>query len=117
LLSFIESGVFSRAWKECSLTDHELFELQLLILAHPKRHPVIEGTGGVRKVRFSPAGSARGKSGSYRACYVFFEEFGIVLLLTAYPKGKKDNISAAGRKAMRRLVEDQYKLLKRGPIR
>lgn len=85
-------------------------------MAHPKMHPVIEGTGGVRKIRFSPTARARGKSGSHRACYAYFEEFGIVLLITAYPKGKKDTISAAGRNAMRRMIEYQYELLSRGPI-
>ena len=44
-------------------------------------------------------------------------EFGVVLLLTVYPKSKRDNISAAGRNAMRRMIEYQNALLKRGPIR
>jgi hypothetical protein len=116
-LSFIESEVFSRAWKRCSLTDDDLFFLQLGIMSHPKAHPIIEGTGGVRKIRFSPKGAPRGKSGSHRVCYAYFEEFGIVLLLTAYPKSKRDNISMAGRIAMRRMVEYQSELLLRGPIR
>jgi hypothetical protein len=116
-LLFIESEVFTRAWKRCGLTDEGLFELQVCIMAHPKLHPVMEGTGGVRKIRFTPAGKATGKSGSHRACYVYYEEYGVGLLLTAYPKSKKDNISAAGRDAMRRMVEYQHKLLSRGPIR
>ncbi len=116
-LSFIESEVFARAWKRCGLTDDDLFELQLLIMTHPKLHPVMEGTGGVRKMRFTPDGTAGGKSGSHRACYVYYEEYGVVLLLTAYPKSKRDNISIAGRNAMRRMVEYQSQLLSRGPIR
>lgn len=116
-LSFIESEVFIPAWKRCHLTDDDLFELQILIMARPKMHPVMEGTGGVRKIRFTPTGTIAGKSGSHRACYVYYEECGIVLLLTAYPKSKRDNISIAGRNAMRRMVEYQSKLLSRGPIR
>jgi hypothetical protein len=116
-LSFIESEVFARAWKRCRLSDEDLFELQLLVMAHPKLHPVMEGTGGVRKIRFTPDGTAEGRSGSHRACYVYYEEYGVVLLLTVYPKSKRDNISVAGRNAMRRMVEDQSHLLSRGPIR
>lgn len=117
LLSFIESDVFARAWKRCGLTDDDLFDLQVGIMAHPKGNPVIAGTGGVRKIRFSPTGAAHGKRGSHRACYVYFEEFGIVLLVTAYPKATRDNISVAGRNAMRKMIEHQYKLLARGPVK
>ncbi|MDO8472572.1 MAG: helix-turn-helix domain-containing protein [Dehalococcoidia bacterium] len=35
LLSFIESPVFTRAWKRCGLTDDDLFELQAGIMANP----------------------------------------------------------------------------------
>ena len=115
-LLFIESEVFARAWKRCGLTDQDLFELQVCIMAHPKLHPVMEGTGGVRKMRFTPAGRATGKSGSHRVCYVHFEQYRVVLRLTAYPKSKKDNISVAGRNAMGRMVEHQHELLARRPI-
>jgi hypothetical protein len=117
LLSFIASTVFERTWKQCGLTDDDLFELQLSIMARPKASPVIEGTGGLRKVRFSPTGTPRGKSGSYRACYVYFEEFGIVLLVTAYSKNKRDNLSIASRNVMRKMIEAQHQLLRRGPIK
>jgi len=117
LLSFIESPAFARAWKSCDLTDVDLFELQVGIMAHPKASPVIEGTGGVRKMRFSPTGSHHGKSGSHRAMYVYFEEYSIVLLVTAYPKNKKDSISAAGKKLMRKMIDAQQALLARGTIR
>src|SRR5947209_375466 len=83
ILGFIESEVFRRAWKRCGLTDEEMFELHLVICAHPKGGAVIEGTGGVRKLRFSPSGTPHGKSGSHRALYCYFEEYGIVLLITA----------------------------------
>jgi hypothetical protein len=116
LLSFIESNVFRNAWKTCGLTDNDLFELQREIMTHPKGHPVVKGTGGLRKIRFSPAGSGHGKSGSHRACYVYYEEFGLVLLVTAYPKNKRDDLSAVARKAIRKMIEEQHKLLRRGPI-
>src|SRR5438270_518400 len=117
LLSFIESKVFQRAWRQSGLSDDALFELQLCIMAHPKGSPVIEGTGGLRKMRFSPTGSDHGKSGSHRACYVYYEEFGLVLLVTAYPKNKRDDLSPAALKAIRKMIEEQHKLLRRGPVK
>jgi hypothetical protein len=117
LLSFLEAPAFTRVWRVCGLTDDNLFDLQRLILTYPKGHPVIAGTGGLRKIRFSPVKSPRGKSGSHRACYVYYEKFGLVLLLTAYPKNEKDDLSAVARKAIRNMIEEQNKLLDRGPIR
>ena len=117
LLSFIASTAFERAWKRCGLTDDNLFELQRHILARPNGAPVMAGTGGLRKIRFSPAGAPHGKSGSHRVCYVYFEEFGIILLVTAYSKGKQDNLSAASRNVIRKMIEEQHRLLRRGPIK
>ena len=117
LLSFLEAPVFARAWKACALSDEDLFELQQLILIDPKGHPAMTGTGGLRKIRFSPTDSPRGKSGSHRACYVYYEEYGLVLLVTAYSKNEKDDLSAAARKAIHKMIEEQTKLLARGPIR
>jgi hypothetical protein len=114
LLLFVESEVFRRAWKRCGLSDDDLLGLQQLVAVDPNRHPVMEGTGGVRKMRFSPARTNVGKSGSHRVCFVYYAEFGVILLLTVYPKSKKDNISAAGRETMRKMVEHQLRLLQQG---
>lgn len=111
LLSFIEAKPFQSAWRRCDLDDADLLSLQIGIMVDPKSAPVIEGTGGLRKLRFSPRGAHRGKSGSHRVCYVFFEEFGIVLLVTAFDKKQKDNLSAAAKKTIRQLIERQHALL------
>lgn len=74
-------------------------------MARPKAKnaPVIEGTGGLRKLRCGR--KDKGKSAGYRVCYVYFEEFATVLLVTIYGKNEQDDISAAERKAIRRLIE------------
>lgn len=110
LLTFIESKVFEREWSRLGLTIDDLFGLQLGIMIHPKGPPVVQGTGGLRKLRFSPRRSAHGKSGSHRACYVYYEDFGTVLLVTAYSKNQIDDLSPAGKKAIRRMIQEQQKL-------
>lgn len=115
-LSFIETDVFRVAWKRCGLHDRDLFELQVAIMANPKGSAVMKGTGGLRKMRFSPHGAPRGKSGSHRVCYVYYEEFGIVVLHTAYPKSKRDNLSMAARNTIRKLIARDHELLARGPV-
>jgi hypothetical protein len=116
LVSFIEAVTFRKNWDRCGLTDTDLFALQVAIMARPKGAPAIQGTGGLRKLRFSPPGSSSGKSGSHRVCYVYFEEVGIVLLVLAYAKARTDTVSPAGRNALRKMIEEQRKLLVRGPV-
>ena len=42
----------------------------------------MEGTGGIRKVRFPLEN--RGKSGSVRVCYKYFAEYEVTYLITAF---------------------------------
>jgi hypothetical protein len=116
LYTFIESEVFRVAWKRCGLADGDLFNLQLSIIAYPKSGALVQGTGGVRKLRLSPTGSGRGKSGSHRVLDCYFEEYGTVLLVTAYPKGRQDDISMAGKKIIKKLIERQNRRFNEGPI-
>jgi len=88
------------------LSDEDLRDLQDAILADPTRYPVVRQAGGLRKIRFTPAGASRGKSGAYRAGYVQFPEFGFILLITAWSKNDKSDLSRADRAAIETLVQD-----------
>ena len=80
--TFIEVPLFSKRWNEIGLDDDELIALQIMLLKNPKSGPVMEGTGGIRKVRF-PLESC-GKSGSVRVCYTDFDEYEVIYLITAF---------------------------------
>ena len=101
--TFVELPTFRAVWKELGLTDRDLRRLQEDLLANPKAGNVMQGTGGIRKMRF--AFENRGKSGSIRVIYVDFETYGKLYLLTAYPKNVKDNLSKAERNDLKQLVE------------
>jgi hypothetical protein len=62
-MRFIETPVFTRAVGEL-LDDEELRSLQLALLQRPELGPVIQGSGGLRKLRWAVAG--RGKRGGLR---------------------------------------------------
>ena len=100
---FVELPTFRTVWKELGLTDRDLRRLQEDLLANPKAGNVMQGTGGIRKMRF--AFENRGKSGSIRVIYVDFETCGKLYLLTAYPKNVKYNLSKAERNDLKQLVE------------
>jgi hypothetical protein len=92
-------ATFTKAWETHGLTDDSLRALEDEILLNPSAGKVIQGTGGLRKLRFSSPGSRRGKSGGYRVCYVYFTEFGFIFLVAVYTHGEKDNLSAADKRA------------------
>lgn len=57
------------------------------------------GVGGLRKLRFSPPGSGRGKSGSYRVCYAHYPAHGTIALFVAFGKNERSDISPAEARA------------------
>lgn len=63
----------------------------------------MQGTGGVRKVRF--AFENRGKSGSIRVIYIDFEVCEKIFLLTAYAKADQSSLTKKERNALKGLVE------------
>lgn len=107
LLEFLELPAFSKRWKEMGLDDEaDLAELQLTLMYEPKIGKLIKETHSVRKLRFSPRKWKTGKSGAARVLYVHFEKVGFILLCLIYGKGEVDNISAAVKKRLNRLVDE-----------
>jgi hypothetical protein len=82
----------------------ELHLFQRMLLANPHAGPVIQGTGGLRKVRFAPRILGRGKRGGLRVLYVYFESYSVVVLVKAYAKNVKDDLDVAEKQAIRGLV-------------
>ena len=113
LLTFIEARGFTDAWARLKLGVEALLELQLAILRNAKAGDVIQGTGGLRKLRFAPSRWRTGKSGALRVLYVYFEEFGIVLLTFVYSKKETADFSAAQKRSIREFIERERKIFAR----
>ena len=103
--SFVELSTFIGQWKSYGLNDDDLFELEIMLMQTSKEHPVIQGTGGVRKARFAPERLNKGKSGAYRIIYLDMENNEIIVLLVAYSKGTQDNLSATEKAELKQLVD------------
>ena len=101
--TFIEVPIFTRRWKEIGLGDEELQTLQIMLLKDPEYGPVMEGTGGIRKVRFPLEN--RGKSGSVRVCYTDFAEYEVTYLITAFEKKEQENLSNEEKVVLKKLVK------------
>ena len=99
---FIETPIFTEDVSEL-LTDEIYARFQWDLAARHEAGDVIVGTGGLRKVRCAVPGS--GKSGGARVIYYWRVSESQILLLAIYRKGRKDDLSAAEKRALKRIVE------------
>ena len=114
--TFIQTREFSRNWDKLGFKDEDLRKLELELLENSDLHPVIKGTGGLRKIRIPFANE--GKSGSARVCYVDFVVQEVIYLITVYSKNEKENLSQAERNGIKSLIEQlKLKLDYRKPLR
>ena len=84
------------------LTHAERLDVVRYLAEHPKAGDVMEGTGGVRKLRWGRGG--QGKSGGARVIYYFHDEKMPLYLLTLFAKGDKSNLTKAERNELAGLV-------------
>ena len=107
----IETESYLRAAKDVKMSDDEMKSAVDLVAVDPEAGDVMQGTGGVRKVRL--AGRGKGKSGGYRIVYFYGGGDIPVFLLTVFGKGEKANLNQGERNALRQMVG----ALKRGYLR
>lgn len=100
---FIIMPEFDKNWKSMGLDDSDLRRLQEELLIDPQKGDLMQGTGGLRKLRFAFEG--RGKSGSGRVCYVDFAVYESIFLITAYPKNEMDNLSKSQRNSIAKVIK------------
>lgn len=85
------------------LSAEEISHLINHLAAEPEAGDLIEGTGGVRKLRWAREGM--GKRGGTRVIYFFHNERIPLYLLTIFGKNEKSNLSMGERNDLRVLVE------------
>lgn len=101
----VETGAFT-ARIRILLPDEEFRRLQATLTGRPDAGTVIPGTGGLRKMRW--AGSGRGKRGGIRVVYFWHKAAARILLLLAYAKNERDDLSEAQKRALRHIIETEY---------
>ncbi len=70
---------------------------------HPRAGDLMQGTGGIRKLRWGRGG--RGKSGGVRVIYYYHDARIPLFLLTIFGKNEQANLSQAERNELAKLVE------------
>jgi len=94
------SHYLRKAEKLLSVAERE--EVVLLVATEPKCGALLQGTGGVRKVRVAVGG--RGKSGGARVVYFFHNENIPIYLLTIFAKNERSNLTKQECNDLRKLT-------------
>lgn len=100
---FIETAAFTEDIKAV-MPDEIYAGLQQHLASYPDSGDTIQGTGGVRKIRWNIPGT--GKRGGARVIYYWRVAEGQILMLLVYTKNKKDDLSAAQKKLLKKVVEN-----------
>ena len=95
------------------LSDSERQDIIRYLAERPKAGDLMEGTGGVRKLRWGRGGT--GKSGGVRVIYYFHDEVMPLYLLTMFAKGDQANLSKAERNELAGLVKLLVQIWRRKP--
>lgn len=105
LLTFYYLHVFERQWAALGLMEGDLAEAEEKIMLTGRDSPIIPETYGLRKMRFAPIRLPQGQSGAYRICFVYFQRFGSVLMVTVYGKSEQENLSQKFKQGMKDLIQ------------
>lgn len=91
------------------LSDDEYAELQGALIVDPEAGDVIKDTGGLRKIRWSQQRRGKGKRGGVRVIYYWYTAGSSIYMLLAYSKDERDDLSAAQKKVLARLVKEEFR--------
>lgn len=86
--------------------------LQHALMANPEAGEVIEGTGGLRKMRFGDARRGKGKRGGLRVIYYWWTAGMQFWLYTLYDKDEASDLTAKERKVLRALLKTELEARK-----
>ncbi len=84
------------------LSKDERHAMELHIASNPEIHPILTGTGGVRKARWGRQGT--GKRGGVRVVYFYRSTASVVYFLDIYAKTEKEDLTPADKQLLKELV-------------
>ncbi len=106
---FVDLPAFERV-RERHLDDDAFASLQNLLLLAPEAGDLIEGAGGLRKLRFGDAKRGKGKRGGLRVIYYHWMGGSEFWLFTLYAKGEVDDLTMKQLAALREYLKLELKI-------
>jgi hypothetical protein len=101
---FVELPAFAR-YRADYFSDDGFLSLQQAMLLNPEAGNVIEGTGGLRKLRHADPRRGKGKRGGLRVIYYWWDGGRQFWLFTLYDKDELKDLSAREKKALKDLLK------------
>lgn len=100
---FIELPVFAK--HRSDYLDDDLFGLfQQELLKNPEAGDLIEGTGGLRKIRVIDQRRNKGKRGGLRVIYYWWSGFNQFWLFTLYGKNEQDDLTSSQKQLLKQML-------------
>lgn len=109
--TFLELPIFAKYRPEY-LDDEGFREMQNLLMLNPEAGDVIEGTGGLRKMRYADSRRGKGKRGGLRVIYYWWDGKQQFWLFTLYDKDEMDDLNAKERKMLKALLKSELEARK-----
>ena len=105
-MRFVETHVFTSAILR-HLDDDEYRQLQIALMLRPEQGRVIQGSSGLRKVRWAKAGG--GKRGGLRVIYYWASHEAAFYMLYVYTKAAQGDLTPAQTRQLGRVVREAFK--------
>jgi hypothetical protein len=100
---FIELPAFER-YRRDYLDDEAYLGLQHAMMKQPDKGDVIEGTGGLRKLRHADPRRGKGTRGGLRVIYYWWQAGRQFWLFTLYDKDEASDLSPQERDALKTML-------------
>lgn len=101
---FVELPAFDR-FRADYLDDESFRQLQIELIANPLAGDVIEGAGGLRKLRFSDKTRSKGKRGGLRIIYYWWNGGMQFWLFTLFDKDEVKDLTPGQRKLLKARIK------------
>ncbi len=105
-MRFVETPIFTKIMTGL-LGDEDYRGLQIALMLRPEQGPIIQGSGGLRKVRWAKPGA--GKRGGLRVIYYWTPKEGAFFMLDAYSKGDQADLTPAQTRRLGQIVREEFK--------
>ncbi|MFT4907345.1 MAG: hypothetical protein ACJAW8_000494 [Oleispira sp.] len=101
---FVELPSFNK-YRSDYLVDDEYQSLQRSLLESPSMGDVIQGTGGLRKIRWVDKNRNKGKRGGIRIIYYWYDGGSQFWFFTIFDKNEASDITPDQKKILKKMLE------------
>ena len=101
---FVELPAFAR-YRSDYLDDEGFRQLQIELLLDPTAGALLEGAGGLRKLRHRDIRRGKGKRGGLRVIYFWWDAGRQFWLFTLYDKDEMDDLDPKEKRALRAMLK------------